>query len=914
MSKSMSSGQGMRARWAGRWLLVALLLALALPGVAAPQSSTSTSGVRETMLSNGLKVLTKEVRSAPVVAFQVWYRAGSRNEHTGITGSSHLLEHMLFKGTKRYGVGEISRTLSINGARFNAGTYWDWTNYHETLASDRLELAIQIESDRMVNSRIDAGQIQAEMTVVRSELEGGENNPNRLLSQAVWATAFQTHPYRWPIIGWRSDVENMPRDAVYNYYKRHYGPNNAVVIIVGDFETERALAMVRQYFGRIPKIPEPPKVYTQEPPQRGERRVVVNRAGNLSHVMLGYHIPEGKHPDFYALDVLSQLMSGGRSARLYQTLVETQQAVSAAAYNPTLIDPSLFMVQATARPGGALGDLEKKVLEQIDRLKNEDVTEEELQRAKTQIEADFIYQQDSVTEQADRIGYYEMVAGWRYLDTYLERIRAVKPADIRRVSQQYLTENNRTVGWFVPAAGEAPSGGGPVGEASARVEPAPPNARPIPLPKPSPALQRQNRVTRTVLENGIVVIVSENRSAPTIALQGNMATAGGVRDPKDRPGLSSMTAGMLNRGTEKRSSLQIAQELESAGASTSFGVEDDALTFSGSALSKDFDRLLDVLADQLRRPTFPSEELDKLRQQSLAGLQRELEDPDSMARRAFLRRIYPDGHPLRPSTVAEQEASLKAITRDELASFYRRHYGPDTMIVVIAGDVSADQAVAALRRRLGDWARNPGAPRDLPPNPPLQAQAAREAIPMPDKSEVAIYYGFAGQLARNDPDFYAAQLLSNVLGGGTGLESRLARRIRDQLGLVYGVYSYFDAGKVAGPFVVSMGTNPANAERALTSLQEEIRRIREQGVTDRERQEALAFLTGYFPVRLESNSGLAQVLLIAEYYNLGMDYIQKYASLYGAVTTEQVNAAAKKHLHPDRATTVLAGSVAQAKE
>jgi zinc protease len=701
----------------------------------------------------------------------------------------------------------------------------------------------------------------------------------------------------------------VPRDSIYNYYKSHYGPNNAVVIIVGDFETDKALALARQYFGRVPKIPTPPKVYTQEAPQRGERRVVVNRAGNLSHVMVGYHVPEGKHADFYSLDVLSQLLSGGRSARLYQTLVETQQAVSAAAYNPTLIDPSLFMVQATARPGGALADLEKKVLEQVDRLKSEDVSEEELQRAKTQIEADFIYQQDSVTEQANRIGYYEMVAGWRYLDTYLDRIRAVKPADVRRVAQEYFTENNRTVGWFVPAAGEAPSGGGPVGEASARVEPAPPNARPIPLPKPSPALQRQNRVTRTVLENGIVLIVSENRSAPTIALQGNMATAGGARDPKDRPGLASLTAGMLSRGTEKRSSLEIATELESAGASTSFNVEDDALTFTGSALAKDFDRLLDVLADQLRRPSFPAEELDKLRQQSLAALQGELEDPDARARRAFLRRIYPDGHPLRPSTVEEQEASLKAMTREALASFYRQHYGPDATILVIAGDVSADQAVTAVRRQLGDWARNPGAPRDLPPNPPLQAQAAREAIPMPDKSEVAIYYGFAGGVARNDPDFYAAQLLNNVLGGGSGLESRLARRIRDQQGLVYGVYSYFDTGKTAGPFIVSMGTNPANADRALTSLQEEIRRIREQGITDRERQEALAFLTGYFPVRLESNAGLAQVLLVAEYYNLGMDYIQKYASLYSAVTTEQVNEAAKKHLHPDRATVVTAGSV-----
>jgi zinc protease len=879
------------------------------PPAAGSRNAAVTAGVRETMLPNGLKVLTKEVHSAPVVAFQVWYKVGSRNEHTGITGCSHLLEHMLFKGTKRYAVGEISRTLSVNGARFNAQTSSDYTSYFETLSSDRLELAMQIESDRMVNSLIDPHQFKSEMTVVRSELEGHENDPGDLLYRAVWATAYQVHPYHWPVIGWRVEVENVPRDALYAYYKRYYGPNNATVIIVGDFDTNRALAMVRQYFGTIRPIPNPPPVYSQEPPQRGEQRVVVNRAGNLKQLMLAYHIPEGKHVDFYAMDVLSQVLSAGRSSRLYQTLVETQQAVGAYAGNPTMRDPSLFMFQATARPGVELGDLEKAMLAQIDRLKNEDVSEEELQRAKNQIVADFVYEADSVTEQATLMGRYESWTGWRYLDTYLDRVRAVTAADLRRVAQRYLTEANRTAGWFVPTNEPGSSGGGPVGEAAARAEPAPPNARPIPLPKRSPALTRQPRVTRTVLDNGVVIIVSENRSNPTVALQGNMATAGGNRDPADRPGLASMTAGMLSRGTERRSSLEIARELESTGAATSFSAGDDALSFTGAALAKDFDRMLAVLADEMRHPTFPVAELDKLRQQSLAGLQRELEDPDAQATRAFQRAIFPAGHPNRPPSVAEEEASLKAMTRDELAAFYRRHYGPDAVILVIAGDVSADQAVAAVRRHLGDWAKNPDAPRTLPPDPPLQERPIRDVIPMPDKSEVAVYYGFAGGLKRSDPDFYATQLMNNILGGGTGLENRLARRIRDQQGLVYTVYSYFDAGKIAGPFTVNLGTNPANTDRAIASLEAEVKRMREQGATDRERQEALAFLTGYFPVRLEANAGLAGVLLVAEYYGLGMDYIRKYASYYEAVTTSQVNEAAKKHLHPDRATVVIAGSV-----
>src|SRR5688500_666575 len=241
--------------------LLPVLAALALvggltarAGAQNPTAANITAGVRETVLPNGLKVVTKEVRSAPVVSFAVWYKVGSRNEHTGITGVSHLLEHLLFKGTKKYGLGEISRTLFVNGANFNASTYYDWTNYYATLASDRLELAMQIEADRMVNARIDKADLDSEMSVVRSELEGRENSPSTLLFQAVSAAAFQAHPYQWPVIGWRSDVEGVSRDAIYDYYKHHYGPNNATVVIVGDFETEKALALVNKHFGKLKPI------------------------------------------------------------------------------------------------------------------------------------------------------------------------------------------------------------------------------------------------------------------------------------------------------------------------------------------------------------------------------------------------------------------------------------------------------------------------------------------------------------------------------------------------------------------------------------------------------------------------------------------------------------------------------------
>lgn len=868
--------------------------------------------IKETVLPNGLKVLTLEDHTAPVVSFAVWYRVGSRNEHSGITGSSHLLEHMMFKGTKDYRVGEISRTLYINGALSNAGTYFDWTNYWATIAADRLELAMQIESSRMTGSLIDAKEMASEMTVVRSELEGNENNPSRLLNQAVWATAYMAHPYQWPVIGWRNDVENVGRDRVYEYYRRYYGPNNATAIIVGDFETPKALEMVRRYFGKIPRIPDPPKVYTQEPPQRGERRVTVRREGGLPMVTLAFHVPSVESPDMYVLDVLGMILSSGRSGRLYQKLVESQIAVGVDASAPTLKDPSLFLATATARPGGKSEDVEKALTDELERLKKEPVTAEELQRAISQLEADYIYSRESVTTLADRIGFAEATKDWRYYVTYLDEVRKVTPATIQRVASQYFTADNRTVGWFVPTAGSGRAGmGGPPPEASARLERGGRGARPLPLPKPStrPAAKRQ--ITRAVLPNGIVLLIQENRGNPTVALTGSLKS-GGAFDPAGRSGLARMTAELLDRGTESRSSLQIATALESVAATLSYSADTESVQITGQSLKKDLGRVLELLGETLRRPAFPAAELEKLRQQTLAGLEQARSDPDSRGSRAFERAIYPAGHPWRPATIEEEEAALKAMTRDEIVAFYRKHYGPDTLILGISGDLTAAEARSAVEKVLGDWARNAAAPK-LPLAPvPLQAAPVREVIPIPERSEAAIAYGFAGGLKRSDPDFYAAQVMNMILGGGGALSSRLGDVIRDQEGLVYDVASYFEAGLIAGPWRTTMGTNPENVDRAVGSMNRVLQEFLSKGVTQREVDEAIAYLTGSFPIRyqLETNTGLARMLHNIEYYNLGLDYIEKYPVNYRAVTIDQVKEAARKYLHPDRATLVIAGTYA----
>jgi zinc protease len=329
-------------------------------------------------------------------------------------------------------------------------------------------------------------------------------------------------------------------------------------------------------------------------------------------------------------------------------------------------------------------------------------------------------------------------------------------------------------------------------------------------------------------------------------------------------------------------------------------------TVTGHALTRDFDLVMDLFAEMLRQPSFPAADVERLKGEALAGVAQAKTNPDRVADRAFERMVYPVGHPLRPHTFEQREAAIAAITRDDLATFHRRQYGPDRMIVVVVGDVSPDRVREALEKRLGDWPPNPGARQTILPDLPIQAAPASAEIPVPDKSQASIVWGHSGGLRRNDPDFYSTQVMSLVLGGGA-LTSRLSTSIRDDQGLAYSVHGYFDASLYPGPFRVVLGTNPANARKAVAALESEIQRIRREGVTAREVDEAVAYLTGRFPLRLETSAGVAEILWAMEFFNLGADYIDRYAGYYRAVTVQQVNDAARAHLHPDRATVVVAG-------
>lgn len=425
----------------------------ALVIMAAAPAYTQDLKVTEKVLANGLKVLMKEVHKAPVVTFQVWYRVGSRNERLGKTGLSHLLEHMMFKGAKKHGPKQFSLTVMRNGGNDNAFTSKDYTAYFENFASDRIEVALDLESDRMQGLLLDPQAFLSERSVVMEERRMRyEDDPTSTMVEQMMATAFMAHPYQWPVIGWMADLGNLTRDDLEQLYRTYYAPDNATLVIVGDFDPKRLLPLIEKYFGAIPRGPGVLPVGAVEPKQLGERRVVVKKEAELPAVFAGYKAPNLTHRDSYALDVLQAVLSSGNSSRIYRSLVyERQIALYAGGdYDSVSADPNLFYVYAGVMPGHTSGEVEQALYGELEKLKQEPVTDEELQKARNQIEASFIMGQDSNFYQAMLLGQFETVASWKLLGAYLDGIRAVTKEDIRRVARTYFVEDGRTVGLLVP--------------------------------------------------------------------------------------------------------------------------------------------------------------------------------------------------------------------------------------------------------------------------------------------------------------------------------------------------------------------------------------------------------------------------------------------------------------------------------
>ncbi len=444
-----------------RTLCLALVVAvIGILSLAEPAASDRLKvKVQEFTLTNGLKILLVEEPKAPVVTVQIWYKVGSRNEVMGRAGLSHMLEHMMFKGTPKFGKGEFSKIIKKNGGNDNAFTSQDFTAYFENLAADKLGLALEMEADRLKGLLLDDKEFQLEREVVKEERRlRVEDVPPSYLVEQMYSQAFMVHPYHWPIIGWFNDLNAMNREDLKAYYEKYYAPNNATLVIVGDVKAEIALPMIKQYFEGIPKGSPPRTPAIVEPEQKGERRIIVKREAQLPFIYFGYKVPNFKSPDVYALAVLENILSAGKSSRLYEALVYRKKLALqvGAGYNELAADPELFTFYALVQPKAKVEDVEKAVLVEIERLKKEPPSDHELQKAKNHVEARTLFEQDSVFRQAMLLGTAETVgAGWQYIVDYVDKLHSVTKEDVQRVAGKYLNADTRTVGILIPVPASA---------------------------------------------------------------------------------------------------------------------------------------------------------------------------------------------------------------------------------------------------------------------------------------------------------------------------------------------------------------------------------------------------------------------------------------------------------------------------
>lgn len=878
--------------------------AVAAPAITSTQ--TIAGPIQSLTLANGLKVILVENHAAPVVTWVVTYKVGSRNEAVGWTGSTHLLEHMLFKGTKSLGKGQISQLLQRNGARFNATTGTDRTNYFETYSSDKLEMGIRLEADRMRNATIPDAERQSEMTVVRNELERGESSPERTLYQEVNAHAYKSHPYHHPVIGWRSDVEGVSTERLREFYNTYYHPNNAVAVLVGDFKTPEAIRLIERYFGPIPASKHIPPMYTTEEPQEGERRFTIRRRGETNLVQSAWHIPDVNHRDLAPLKVLETLLDSGKTSRLHQALVEKELATEAWAYCGIQRDPSLFWLGTTLRPGVTHEALEKAAMGVIDRLKTEPVTDAELQKAKNQAEAGYIYGTDGTSGLALNLGEYEAMAGsWKRAFELLDEIKRVTPEDVQRVAKTYFGADTRTVGWYV-ATPDGPVKASPKNAGSGKAVGSTAPVKPLPYfdyeKRPIPE-QKLTLPKRKVLANGMTVLVLENKSNPTVAIDGFLRT-GGVHDPEGKAGLASLTAAMLDEGTTRRDKFAIAEELETVGSSVGFSGGTESTGISGRSLAKNLDRTLGVLAEELMQPSFPASELAKVKANWIASIKQAEDQPDTRAARAFNHAIYPAGHPFYAMEPADQIKAIEAITVADLQDFHRRHFGPNGMTLAVVGDVRAEEVFAKLEQLFATWPKVALRPTEIPDVPTVAA--SRAVVPMMDKTNVAIIYGNPTRIRRQDPKYYAAKLANYILGGHP-LSARLGVKLRDEMGLTYDARSSVNPSLGAGTWMATVTVNSANVGKALDALKGELNRFVAKGVTADELAQAKTAFIGSNAVGLATNSGMASSLSNIELYGLGIDFWSRYPKLIQGVTLQEVNEVARQIIRPDVADLAIAG-------
>ena len=880
----------------------------------APVKVASVEGITEYRLANGLSVLLFPDPTKPTVTVNITYRVGSRHENYGETGMAHLLEHLLFKGSKNHR--DINQELTSHGARSNASTWFDRTNYFETLqATDaNLKWALEMEADRMMNSFVAKKDLDTEMTVVRNEFEMGENDPPSILEERVLSTAFLWHNYGKSTIGAKADLEHVPIDRLQAFYRTYYQPDNAVLLIAGRFDEAKTLALVNRIFGPIPKPKRTlPPLYTLDPVQDGERQVTLERVGDVQAIAAAYHTPSGSSPESGALELLTEILTDTPSGRLYKALVETKKATSVGGYFMALHDPGFLMFDAEVRQDQSVADARSAMLAALDAAAGpEPITEPELQRARTSI----LKNVQLMLNNPDRVGLhlseYIGQGDWRLFFLTRDRVRQATVEDVRKVAAAYLKPSNRTVGVFLPTAKPDRAEVAAPPDVASLVRDYKGDAAVVAGEAfdASPA-NLESRTKRSTLSSGMKMALLRKKTRGATVV-GSMTLRFG--DPtslagKDVP--ADMSADMLMRGTSKRARQEIQDELDRLKARMSVGGRTGQATLFFETIRENLPAVMRLAAEILREPAFPEKEFEELRQENLAAIEEQRSEPESVGGNAYDRHMnpYPKGDVRYVETLEETLENYKAATLEQAKTFYGDYFGGSNGQLAVVGDFDEAEVAGLAAELFGDWksaaayARIPQPYQDVPP--------ANESLQTPDKANAYFVAGQNLKLRDDDPD-YPALLFGNYMLGSSST-NRLFLRIRDKEGLSYGVASQLSASPLddSGAFTTFAIYAPQNAARLESAFREEIAKVLAEGFTASEVADAKSGWLQSRQITRSQDASVARMLAVELYLGRTFAWDAELDRKVLALTPEQVLAAMRRHIDPSKMTLVKAGDFAK---
>lgn len=854
-------------------------------------------GIETAALPNGLRVYLKPVPGCGTITTLVAYKVGSADEDKTHTGLSHYLEHLMFKGTDKLMPGDIDRLTLRNGGANNAFTTEDYTIFHFDFPAEQWQVPLRIEADRMRNLRIDAKhEFEQEKGAVISELEQNEDQPWDLELKAILPLLFGPKaPYGHPVIGERQHVRDATAPVIQGHYNKWYHPNNAALVVVGDFDPAPVLAKIKELFGPIPRKELPPRKEYVPLVRKGP--VIRERPSKFEvpRLLAGFNTVKIGEPDYYSLEVIQGILSGGKTSRLYRALVEGAQIANAAdTGNNAGRYPGWFTIQVELLKDKSLPEADKLLLAELKKLRDQPVSETELKRVKQQIIAGLIFGRESVHQLGDIIARGVTTNDLDFLKNYLNRIAAVTPEDVQKAAKKYLDADKRVEIRSMPHVEKKGGSGKGTSEKRRRRALAAKDAA-------ADGISLQN-AKRVVLPNGLTLLLYENHRLPIVVAEAFVRNLR-LMEPADKAGVGVLVSRLLDEGTSKQSGQEIAEMIESVGGSLGFSPTGGAVKVLTPNRSLGLRLLFQCLSD----PAFPPEAFERQKQQQLSEIADAEQRPDAKAADTFRALAY-GKHPFGKPLLGTRK-TVEKLTAADCRAFYRQMFVPNNLIVAIVGDFETKQVVDELTKLSAKWKKgaeiNPYVPGPGPPE-----KFVEKIVTMPAAAQLHFYLGHPG-IQRYNRDYYKLLVLDNVLGTGPGFTDRLSARLRDREGLAYTVSASITSSATEQPglFTCYIGTQPANFAKVKQMFLEELNRIRDTKPTKAEVEDAKQYLLGSLPFQFTTDQRIADQLLAVERFGLGFNYLNDYKKAVAAVTPEDVQAVAKKYLDPKHMILVVAGAV-----